>query len=364
MTEEADDLPSSQGLSGGMESKQKEDMPEKPTQKGNVNDRLFWLDDEIDTLCEIMEGHIRESHIERRSKQINWILVTEEFNRRFEGRLQEKGALRKDGESQLTKGRYAPKRGFESVRKICQRNSRLKSMLAEYKNPKEETDSEIDEESNQVEVYEGDQSPPQMFKWKGIRYIDNNDRVEAELHKPDKRKTIIEYISLLSEPRQDNPEHFKLGLVLFEYKATMRWESQDDVIALNQWRQMMLHRTSGVPLERKEMGLSFNCAWSWGEKYKLGNIIIKRVDETRLRNKDYSEVDFSSVTKDFNDNLGVYRTKNQIKRFVDGKDVTKFIDDYIKEQDKRKRKMKDANATAEFALSAKNSRIFSFEDGL
>ncbi|TGO47300.1 hypothetical protein BCON_0284g00020 [Botryotinia convoluta] len=365
MAKQAGDLPSYRGRSGGVESKQKKDMPEKPTQNRTANNYTYWLLDEIDTLCESLEGHTRESRTGRRSKSIIWKSVTDEFNRRFEGRLQEKGALRKDGKGKLTEDRYAPKRSSESIQKISQCDSRLKRILAEYKNLKKETDSRMDEESIQVEVYEEDQRPPRMFKRKGIRYIDNNDRAEAELHKPDKSKTIIEYISLLTEPKQDSPEHFKLGRVLFKCRQKMNWNSQNAVIALNQWRQTMLHRTSGVSLKGKNTGLCFTCAWSSDEKYKLGNIIIERLDETSLHNRDYSDWDFSSVTKEFNDTLGVYRTKTQIKKFVDGKDVRKSKDDYIQEQNKRKRKreIEGTNATAAFALSANKSRISSFDAG-
>ncbi|KAF5876403.1 uncharacterized protein Bfra_002807 [Botrytis fragariae] len=358
----AGDLPISRGRFVGVELKQKEDMPEKPKHNTFANNSTYWLLDEIDTLCEILNGYTTESFTGTRPMSDILKSVTEEFNHRCAGRLQEKGALRKDGKDKLNDDRYAPKRSIESIQNICRYDYRLERILAEYKNLKKGMNIEVDEESIQVEDYEGDQSLPRMFKWKGIRYIDNNDRAEAEPHKPDKSKTIIQYISLITEPKQDIPEHFKLDRVLFEYKPKMKWNSRNAVTALNQWRQIMLHRTSGAPLEGKKTGLGFNCAWSSEEQYKLGNIMIKRLDETSLRTKTYSKVDFSSVTKEFNDTLGVYRNKKQIKKFVNGKDVRRLKDDYMREQNERKREMEDTNATAAFALSAKKSRISSFDD--
>ncbi|TGO07737.1 hypothetical protein BTUL_0250g00080 [Botrytis tulipae] len=218
-------------------------------------------------------------------------------------------------------------------------------------------------QSIQVEVFEGDQSPPRMFKWKGIRYIDNNDRTEAKARIPDESKTIIEYISLLNEPKQDNAEHFKLGRVLFEYKPKVDWTLRNSVVMLNQWRQTMLLRTSGVPLEGREPGLSFTFPWSSEEKCKLGNIIIKHMDELSLRNGDVSGVDFSSVTKEFNDTLGVYRTKNQIKKLVANNDPRALKDDYIMEQNEIKREIEVTNATAAvYAFSKKKLRISSFDE--
>ncbi|TGO31703.1 hypothetical protein BHYA_0428g00020 [Botrytis hyacinthi] len=365
MSKKACDLPVARGISGGVGSKQRKDIPEKSTQSAIANNYTFWLLEEIDTLCEILESHTNESRTRRGTNSIVWKSVAEEFNRRFQGRLQEKGAPKKDGKDKLLEDRYAPKRSSNSIRCLCKTESRLKSIIEAYKNAEEETDSEMDEESIQaiqVEVFEGDQSPPRMFKWKGIRYIDNNDRTEAKIRTPDKSKTIIEYISLLDEPKKEKSEDFKLGRVRFEYKPKMNWISRSSVMMLNQWRQTMLLRTSGVPLEGREAGLSFTCPWSSDEKYKLGNIIIEHMEEPSLRDRKVSGVDFVSVTKEFNDNLGLYRTKTQVEKLVADNDPRELKDDYIMEQNERKREVEAMNATAAYAFSAKKSRISSLDD--
>lgn len=201
-----------------------------------------------------------------------------------------------------------------------------------------------------------------MFKWKGIRYIDNNDRTEAKVRTQDERKTIIEYISLINEPKQDNPEHFKLGRVLFEYKPKVDWTARNSVMMLNEWRKTMLLRTSGVPLEVGAKERSLTCPWSSDEKFKLGKIIIKHMDEPSLRDGDVSGVDFSSVTKEFNNTLGIYRTKAQIRKLVAGKNPRELKNDYMIEQSERKRAIEATNATAAYASSAKKLRISSFDD--
>ncbi|KAM0313032.1 hypothetical protein ACHAO8_005806 [Botrytis cinerea] len=329
-------------------------MPEKPTEKGNAYHH--WPFDEIDILSEILGDRLRESRIARRSKSIDWESVTEEYNDRFNVCFQEKGVLMRDGESELREGRSAPNRTRQEIKMISSNDPRLSSIVAEYNDLKKKIDNDISEDSSQVEVYEEDQSPPRMFKWKGFRYIDNNDRTEAEVNKPDKSKTIIEYISLLTETEQENPGNFKLGRVLFEYKERLRWKSRDDVTVLNQWRKLMLHRTSGIPLKGEKAEPSLTYAWSWDERHRLANILIKRTSINSLRKKNYSGVDFSSVFEEFNDTLNIYRSETQIKRFAEKNNLSKFTDDYIEEENKRR--IDSANDTAS-AFASKRPRISS-----
>ncbi|KAF7918750.1 uncharacterized protein EAE97_011845 [Botrytis byssoidea] len=315
MSKQAGDLPISRGLSGGVESKQRKYVPEKSTQNNTANSDTFWLLEEIETLFEILK-----SRKKRGAHLIVWKSVKKEFNRRFKGRLQEKGSLKKDGKYKLLEARFAPKRSAASIQALCQTEPCLKSVIEAYKNRKIEPDSSMDEDliqSIQVEVFEGGQSPPRMFEWKGIRYIDNNDRTEAKVPLPDESKTIIEYISLLNEPKQDNAEHFKLGRFRFEYKPKVDWTLRNSV----------------------------------------------HMDEPSLRDGDVSRVDFSSVTKEFNDTLGVYRTKTQIKKLVADNDPRELKDDYMMEQNERKREIEVTNATAAaYAFSAKKLRISSFDE--
>ncbi|KAM0155348.1 hypothetical protein ACHAQE_006798 [Botrytis cinerea] len=329
-------------------------MPEKPTEKGNAYHH--WLFDEIDILSEILGDRLRESRIVRRSKSIDWESVTEEYNDRFNVCFQEKGVLMRDGESELREGRSAPNRTRQEIKMISSNDPRLSSIVAEYNDLKKKIDNDISEDSSQVEVYEEDQSPPRMFKWKGVRYIDNNDRTEAEVNKPDKSRTIIEYISLLTETEQENPVNFKLGRVLFEYKERLRWKSRDDVTVLNQWRKLMLHRTSGIPLKGEKAEPSLTYARSWDERHRLANILIKRTSINSLRKKNYSGVDFSSVFEEFNDTLNIYRSETQIKRFAEKNNLSKFTDDYIEEENKRR--IDSANDTAS-AFASKRPRISS-----
>ncbi|KAF7940087.1 uncharacterized protein EAE98_000214 [Botrytis deweyae] len=86
------------------------------------------------------------------------------------------------------------------------------------------------------------------------------------------------------------------------------------------------------------------------------------MDEISLRDRNVSGVDSSSVTIEFNDSLGVYRTETQIKKLVSGKDYRELKDNYMIEQKERKREIEDANAAAAFAFLAKKSRISSFGD--
>ncbi|KAF7874582.1 uncharacterized protein EAF02_008559 [Botrytis sinoallii] len=139
----------------------------------------------------------------------------------------------------------------------------------------------------------------------------------------------------------------------------MSWSSRSAVMMLNQWRQILLHRTSGVSLKGKKTGLDFTCPWFWDETYRLGNTVIEHMDEISLRDRNVSGVYSWSVTKEFNDSLGLYRTKTQITKLVAGKDSRELKDDYMIEQKERKREIDDANAAAAFALSAKKSKISS-----
>ncbi|KAF7883959.1 hypothetical protein EAF00_011271 [Botryotinia globosa] len=124
----------------------------------------------------------------------------------------------------------------------------------------------------------------------------------------------------------------------------------------------MLLTTSEVSLGGGEMGLDFIFPWSSEEKCKLGNIIIKHMDEPSLRDGDMSGVDFSSVIKEFNDTLGVYRTKTQIKKLVANNDPRELKDDYMMEQNEIKREIEVTNATAAvYAFSKKKLRISSFD---
>ncbi|TEY31137.1 hypothetical protein BOTCAL_0821g00030 [Botryotinia calthae] len=142
-------------------------MLEKPTEKENAYHQ--WLFDEIDTLSEILGDRLRESRIGIRSKSIDWDSVTEEYNGHFNGCFQEKGAIRRDGESELCEGRYAPNRTRQEIKMISRNDPHLSSILAEYNDLKEKIDSDISEDSSQVEVYEEDQSHPRMFRWKGVK---------------------------------------------------------------------------------------------------------------------------------------------------------------------------------------------------
>ncbi|CCD34503.1 predicted protein [Botrytis cinerea T4] len=279
-------------------------MPEKPTEKGNAYHH--WLFDEINILSEILGDRLRESRIVRRSKSIDWESVTEGYNDRFNVCFQEKGVLMRDGESELREGRSAPNRTRQEIKMISSNDPRLSSIVAEYNDLKKKIDNDISEDSSQVEVYEEDQSPPRMFKWKGVRYIDNNDRTEAEVNKPDKSKTIIE--------------------------------------------------TSGIPLKGEKAEPSLTYAWSWDERHRLANILTKRTSINSLRKKNYSGVDFSSVFEEFNDTLNIYRSETQIKRFAEKNNLSKFTDDYIEEENKRR--IDSANDTAS-AFASKRPRISS-----
>lgn len=136
----------------------------------------------------------------------------------------------------------------------------------------------------------------------------------------------------------------------------MRWKSLDDVTALNQWRKLMFRRTSGVPLKVEKAEPSLTYAWSWDEWHRLGNILIKRMSRNSLRKKNYSRVNFSSVSEEFNNTLDIYRSETQIRTFADKNKLSKFTDDYIEEENKRR--TDSANNTAS-AFASKRPRVSS-----
>ncbi|KAF7943146.1 hypothetical protein EAE96_011088 [Botrytis aclada] len=148
MAKEAGDLPSSRERSGGVEPKQKEDMPEKPKKSQNSGNHSYWLLDETDTLWEIYKRQRTKLRAGILSGSHFWISIIEEFNSRFEGRLQEKGALKKDGKNKLAEDRYAPRRNLKSIQTLFENDTRLKRILKEYKELEKETDSGKVEETD------------------------------------------------------------------------------------------------------------------------------------------------------------------------------------------------------------------------